>query len=393
MRRYFTFFWFLILIPALYFSKRIKTYPKVAVCITGQVQKWIPEFQIPNLIEFNRNTMFSFFFNLQFSQKYFNAQGIKDVTPSNWTRIEFRRAFNLISEMYSSNHSDVVTFKFDLPYDLRKWQILLDQVGKPLDRISNHVKTQHFVLNTYQNQLSCIEEILEYENQTQIKFDYIITTKEDAFYFHPISLMDSYIMLKDDNCGVITKSCCAQGGINTRFQIARRDEGVRLFSSRIDFYQSLFEKNIKISSPEMFELLQLTSYGFRNCTLPVDTIPITSAKINSTNQVCLMEKEIQSDDAHSDFSCIPKRFFDKMKALTCAKYKVKIPLPTVRGRDRYKDYHINDHVPIIHVAGGADAGSTHSLHKGNATNQHHSTHHNHHHAHKDKAKLPTTTTA
>jgi hypothetical protein len=307
----------------------LKKNPRVAVCVTGQVDRWIPEMPIENLVKANRDVHFSFFFDLQYANRHFQtAFNIEFGVPSNFTRLSFRSAFHRITEMYTRNNSEVVTFKFDLPYDMKRWQYIMGRSeNESLDRIYEYSERQFIILNMYKNHLNCLDEIIEYESQIETRFDYVINAREDLYFFYPLNLMHTFIRLQEESCGFVSKNCITNYGVNMRLQIARRDEGLKLFGSRLAFYKWMFKSKQQIKNPEQFELFQLRTYGLNNCTLPVDSLPVTAARISSSGHVCLLEKEVQSLSRKEPFACVPRRFHSKVKAIQCKPFKIKPPLP------------------------------------------------------------------
>jgi hypothetical protein len=327
-------FWFQLM--AMNRCGRLEEFTKVAVCVGGQIDRWIPESQVPGLVEANKDVYFSFFFNLQYPDHRVSpssavSSDFEFGIPSNYTRLEFHRTLNVVSEMYTANNSEVVTMKFDLPYPARRWQNVMERQMQNLDRIVEYRHRPHLILNNYKNHVNCIDEIQTYENRTKITYDYILMVSEDLYYFHPMDLRPVFHALqKNAECGFISKGCLQNAGVSTRMQLARRADGLKIFGSKLAFYKWMFTSKRKTLSAESFELFQLQAYGYTNCSLPVDLFPVTGAKINSQGNICLMEKEVQSTGTTAgvkeEHSCIPKNSYASVEEIRCSPFKLKRPL-------------------------------------------------------------------
>jgi hypothetical protein len=313
--------------------------------MTGQVDRWIPELIVENLIQNNKDIHISVFIHLQFSNNHHKTSfNVELGIPANYTILSLQKSLSELSQIYSTHHSELVDFQFQQPYSHSEWQRLMNRPGKLLDRISEYTDRQHIILNLYKNQVSCIDSILQYENQTNTPFDYIINAREDLYFFLPINLHYALNQLDSkQNCGLITKGCIMNYGVNMRLQIARRNDGIKIFRSRLEFYRSMFAMNKQIKNPESFELFQLQSYGLDSCTLPVDLFPVASARIvnisNHKNEFCLLEKEVQSlwccDHPTSIYSCVPSVAISQVEAIKCSDYQIKPPPPPTTNLQSY----------------------------------------------------------
>jgi hypothetical protein len=323
---------------------RNQDFPKVAVCITGQVDRWIPEMHVKNLVEANKNVYFSFFFNFEFANRHHNTSyNFEFGIPSNFTHLSLKTSLHEISEMYTSDNAEFVNFKFELPYDMHKWQNIMGREGELLDRIGEYTSRQPIILNMYKNHISCMDSVLQYETQTQVKFDYVINSREDVYYFHPIDLRDTFEMLQNNSCGLVSKGCVMNYGINMRMQITGRDYAFKLFGTRLEFYKNMFQTGKTIKNPESFEMFHVNSLGLQSCTLPVDLFPIATARISPQGKYCFLLKELQSlttvDHPSSIYSCIPQADYQKVLTMKCMDYPMAVkppPPPVVKSATKYK---------------------------------------------------------
>jgi hypothetical protein len=318
----------------------LQSFEKIAVCVTGQVGRWIPESHVKNLIKSNKDVFFSFFFNFEFAnQQHQTTYNVKFGIPSNFTQLSLDTSLQEISELFTRNNSEFANIKFELPYELSRWQHIMNRNAshQSLDRISEYVSRQTIILNMYKNQISCMNSIADFERETQMNFTYVINAREDLYYFHPLDLRHAFALLNhpESKCGVVSKGCIMNYGINMRLQIARREAASQIFGGRLTFYKDMFTTGNTIKNPESFELFHVNSLGMQSCTLPVDLFPVASARIHpQTQKYCFLQKELQSlsmtDHSSSVYSCIPKSDFREVKTMRCSNFSLKRPPPPTK---------------------------------------------------------------
>jgi hypothetical protein len=295
---------------------------KVAVCITGQLDRWLPEEHISNLVRNNPEYYFSFFFTFQIMDR---DHPVSYHLKSNMTEHSFysemgtKKLLSHISEMYSQANSEFSGISFELPYSASRWEhILLNSSSDKLNRISRYAARQTMILNMYKNQVSCVQRIVDKERHDGFRYDYIIWTREDLVYFHPLNISIPIQMLdKEEECNLVAKQCLEWGGIAMRMEVTKRDVGIKVIGGRLNFYQSLYALNKSVHNPEIFEKVELESIGLKLCGLSVEVMGVTSGRaLGDGKSYCFLSLEIQSVDEF----CVPKHFIHKVDSLKCSNF-------------------------------------------------------------------------
>lgn len=307
----------------------------IAVCVSGLTDRWFPEQHVINLVENNPQYSFTFFFVFQLHDHVkSNKSSITFESHSDSSPISeesFSNAMTKVSQLYSSNNSEFGRIRLIPSYNddqFKKYLHLPDNAT--LDRFQQYSSTKPWLqrshLNFYRLQKECIEDVLSHERSVRKKFDYFYIAKEDLYYFNPLNLTIPLQMLQKElngtkSCHLITKGCLQWGGINTRVEIARRED-VGIFTTRLDFYRSLYANNIKVWNPEKFELMHLKQFdqmkNGTNCALPVHIMSYTSARHAKKfpHGFCLPDNELQG--LRWTDTCYPKTFRDKLKTVKCS---------------------------------------------------------------------------
>jgi hypothetical protein len=166
-----------------------------------------------------------------------------------------------------------------------------------LDRIEKYAGQQHTILNMYRQQSECAKSVELLEQYYGARFDYIISTREDTFFFRHVDLR-TLLAARDGSCGLTARDCLSWGGINMRFQLLGRDVGLPLLRDRIRFYASLFGSEnawgrpMRFFNPEQFEMMAAEVYNVSTCSLSVEQIPVTVARHVRNGTFCFPPFEV-----------------------------------------------------------------------------------------------------
>lgn len=318
---------------------------RIAVCVTGHISRWFPDQHLTNLATNNPHYSFSFFFNFETHSKFSLPSSVSSTEfITSLTNETLAVSVQEITAMYSQHNSELANLRFSVPYGNASWYRHLRLTSnQPLNRIDSlaHDGGDVRILNLYRLQHGCVYDIMAKEKErhdhTLQAYDYVIFTREDLIYFQPFNLTTALDKLRNEPdhltetteiavpmCNVVTKGCLEGKGMNMKMQIMRRKEGLHLFSSRQRFYRSLFEKSIKIESPERFELIQLEMMNYHKCTLPVEVMGVASAlQSNNPFGYCFPESELQDFDTHD--LCVPTHFLESSKNRKCSDFEMMDP--------------------------------------------------------------------
>ena len=242
--------------------ERNTTLHQVAVCVAGQVGRWMPQYLMehfiqPNIDSSEGNYSFHLFFVLQESdrnQAVAHSSGIAfSPTPiANLSRADRLRQLRSIYTPHSlatlsdtsraSESVVIANVSYRQQQPLSHWMELIGDQLRLFRQSNMHTNSPIAVniMNMYANQVVCAEQIEEYERQRGIRFGYVVSTREDAFFFGPARMADlTRNMLPLGHCHGISKNCLAFGGVNMRLQVYARDAGLLLLSSRFTFFQEV----------------------------------------------------------------------------------------------------------------------------------------------------------
>lgn len=319
---------------------------KVAVCVSGQTARWLPTHLLEGLLKNNPSYSFFLFFNMQYAERkediVYNTDQANAFSTSmgKMKKMEIKR---FLHELYATSHnveiaslqfhtftngSQLLTMMQEKDQELSIYPFLSkkDREGKEnndtrctkLDRISQYTTAQDSILNMYLHQMRCVEQILLYESNHRISFDFIIPTREDLYFFQPLHLPTIVKYLRNNaksgstgdsitplhnhypwnnityppqSCDIPYKRCLNFWGLNMRLYVLTRDVGLRLLGNRFAYYRFLCKMDITVENPERFELTQANALQFVSCGLAVDLLPVTAIRTYAfTSQ--LFEEEL-----------------------------------------------------------------------------------------------------
>ncbi len=89
----------------------------------------------------------------------------------------------------------------------------------------------------YSYQVNCAQRITFTESLRGIHYPYIISTREDAYFFNPMDFAHLIHTFNQRQCNIMTKDCLSWGGLNMRFQLLDHDSAIAFLSQRLSFYQ------------------------------------------------------------------------------------------------------------------------------------------------------------
>lgn len=287
---------------------------RLAVCISGQISRWLPETTVPYLLKANEDFEFTFFINLQFhltNHSYvFSTDGHIAFHPTKFTHMSHMEVLRYIHNLYTiTNLSEVASMRFVPPMSLAEWQ-RKSLHGQKADRISQYADMQHVILSFYQHQDACHAQIASHEARHNMTFDYVLSTREDSFYLSPVNLTDLVAHFRHpasppstitrlQNCDIITRDCLGWAGINMRWQLMTRNASDFIIAKRFEFYRLLYRQQRQAYNPEQYEKAQMEHYGMKICEIDPNIIPTLVARHVLDDDVCFVKPETLDD-------CVPR---------------------------------------------------------------------------------------
>jgi hypothetical protein len=297
----------------------------VAVCISGQSARWQPQHLLEGLIKPNNEQYyFIFFFNIQVDignkvDTVFNTDKSNSFSPSLLSTFTNEELISYLKGLYEINGNRVAnleTHRFISKEELEK-QFNVSS----LDRITQHTDVQATILNMYSHQVNCVHQIIQYERKAGLIFEFIISTREDVYFFRPINISSMTSNLRrnittfnsQNDCDILYKGCLNFWGFNMRFYVLTRETGIKFLGNRFSFYKYLYKINKTIENPERFELIEANALGLLGCPLSVERYPVTAVRHYYHGQMCFIWFEIDR--------CVPEEYHDFAKSHMCLEYR------------------------------------------------------------------------
>jgi hypothetical protein len=306
-------FLLIILIMQLEASKQTN---RVAVCITGQVNRIVPDQLYHGLIEKNSDFFFKFFFSLQFDPKAIHTMRTKYQMPSKFENVSQDYVKDNLKSAVTAPNSEFISVKFGSFKNYSMWMHAFNKthLGR---RFSQFRDSVHIMLNMYDRHTQCRNMVLEYaglmEQKPEELFSYLLWTREDAFFFRPLDLSSLFNYFRDSSansrCGILTKACLGWGGMSMRIHILRIMDGLK-FLNKLDHYDYIDRNNLVFRNPELFEEHIAKKLGLRVCNLSIEELPVVAARHSYIDmKPCFLHQELKTYEKTSK-PCIPEDFMD-----------------------------------------------------------------------------------
>ena len=272
----------------------------IALCISGQVGRTQPDNTFKRLIQTNPEFSFTLFFNLQSGTAFYaTADTVGTTKPKERTIAALNEKLEGWKQLASNWNLAGIQ---EHPFLDRQW--LLKNLSLPvLDRIEQYKHIEERIINMMLKDVACAEQISTYEDFYQTKFDYVASTREDAYFFTPFDLPKALRHLTGPKkCQLISKECLAWGGINMRFSLMRREVADRWLGERVWFYRSMFKHRSSVWNPEQMYLMQVNVMRITHCPVPVEDLPVGAARYKTETEHCLILPEFTD----TEYSCVPQ---------------------------------------------------------------------------------------
>lgn len=292
-----------------------KSLSRIAVCISGQVGRMIPQYMVDGLFLSNPDYQFHLFFNLYHAPVVYTMKHVPaDTIYQNMTNTEISLS---LGQLFSLPNVRVESVIFSEPGTSSVWQ----QRTRLEDLALFHQfkKDGHVILDMYKHHQECSNQITHFEKTIEEKFTYIISTREDIFFFKPLdisSLVAKYMTAGPgaEPCQLLTKGCLDFGGLNMRLQLILRgddDSSLNYLRKVSRFVEISQRKDKRFLNPESFELyLAEEQYKWKTCKLPIEEYPITACRLSYINRsVCFVHQELKMYEESSP-PCVPQSEMD-----------------------------------------------------------------------------------
>ncbi len=300
----------------------------MAICTGGQVNRLIPDLLKEPLIDANPLFTFYHFYNLQVpgpngTTVYWKGSEHRPRDSSFAGMDESSIRHGLIQTLEGKN-SIIASIALSTPCSREEWVAKIPLMDS---RVFMRIPKEytHNVLNMYSSHPKCVEQIKAYELDNSIKFDYVISNREDAFFFEPYNLSKLVLLLPSlpkKKCDMLYKSCLSWGGFAIRSQLYTRAAAILLLGNRMDSLQSMIvsfnrTKGKLLRNPETFEKFQAVRAGLVGCPVSVDLFPAAAARYDNNGSICVEKKEVFENPVVSRRPCYPSSSKDFIKTKIC----------------------------------------------------------------------------
>eukprot|EP01040_Poterioochromonas_malhamensis_P017043 gene17043-19498_t len=320
----------------------------IAVCISGQTSRWVPEYLYDGLIASNPNHYFYLFFNLQYqtssdisSTFTTKTSNLYQLTPIN--QMKHSDMMQYVHKLFTTENSQIAAIELVPPKSLQEWKKSLKH--NQLDRIYLYTRKQHAVMNLYSHQHRCLEQMKVFQDMHSVSFDYVLNTREDIYYFSPI-VLDRFFLtsmkndstvsgkevavptqvvknsLADDSCGIMAKDCLKWNGTNMRWQLLPARQAVQILGNRFRYYEHLYSTQATLRNPEIFELNQYKHFGINICEFSVSDLPVAAIRYFGSPKA--HPSSIREESAKTCFipqeygdNCVPEQYFSFVRKKNC----------------------------------------------------------------------------
>ena len=288
---------------------------RIAVCISGQVGRMLPEYMASGLFLSNRNYQFHLFFNLYHAHVVYTTKHV--ATDSIYQNMSQSEISLSLRQLFSLPNTRIESVLFSKPGSSSVWQqrTKLDDLGL----FDQFRRTGHVLLDMYKHHEDCANQIAQFELQNSLRFSYIISTREDIYFFNPLNisyLVENYMTAgaAGEACQLLTKGCLDFGGLNMRLQLIERgeDDNSLNYLRKVSRFTELSHKKVsRFLNPESFELyLAEQLYHWKTCKIPIEEYPVTACRLSYINRsVCFVHQELKLL-IESSPPCVPQSEMD-----------------------------------------------------------------------------------
>ncbi len=278
---------------------------KIGVCITGMPARFQPH----HLLEFfklNSDNTFHLFYRFQDdSSLFFSTKPKFSYSPSIYASYNSSILEENLRDLYSSsNNVRIESIQYTKPKSRKEWLTLM---SGNLGAITQFVYQQEKILNMFEKADQCGQDIIKFQNENSIQFDYIIHTREDIYLLKNILLNE--VLSKYPTCDWIGKDCLTWWGLSQRFAIMKPEPGLQFLSKKIGFFESLNRQRRRVYNTESFDLELSKQIGMKTCAVSIEDIPFTAARHTVNGSFCLIPEEIDR--------CYPESFEPQLDFKRC----------------------------------------------------------------------------
>ena len=248
---------------------------KVAVCVSGQVGRFQPHHLLQGLVAPNPSVQFYFFYNLQLQPSdssntvIYSTDSHLFYNSTKFSWMSTNEITEYVTKLMSTSNSHVVSVNYGYGHSVSYWRTFMNGSLLPMQAFRSE-EMQARILNMYQFQPLCVQQLLSFERQEGVHFHSIIYSREDIYAFTAVNLTLLLPLLRstrptvqnngsfsvqnngtvaNGTCDSISKNCLHHGGINMRFYVLTRSAGITFLGQRLVFYKHLRDNNIVVFNP------------------------------------------------------------------------------------------------------------------------------------------------
>ena len=278
----------------------------VAVCIGGQTARMLPSLLSP-LFQDNSELQFKLFYTLQSSNnhdvRYWSDRSYT-YEPSKYGKMDRSEILSsLMVEYKNLTNIEIGAVEMIQGLSAEEWSSQHFN-NKSLSVVRFPMSMPEIVLNMFQKQNTCADQILQYEAKHSLKLDYVFWAREDLHLYNAMKLSNLAAYLQGSAsvpntvsatggaCQVITRSCLTHGGVALRGYFWTRKVALPVMQGRFDFYRKMQSANTSFVTVEEFERDYLASLSAIVCPVEVDHFPTVAVRHVKNGDFCIPPMEV-----------------------------------------------------------------------------------------------------
>jgi len=322
----------LCLVGVLFVSSfSLNAQPEVALCIGGQLPRLQPDLLIP-LFAANAQFNFKVFYSLQYTNVPGEAKFWSDsnfvFNPSKVGLLKVEYVEQALKTTYHIlDNVKVAAVKFGKGLTSAEWSTKHFN-RKPLTAIQLPVSQPEIVLNMLAKQSDCAEQIIQFETERNMTFDYVLWGREDLHFYKALDLplltsllhpaprgLDAVVTkqsLPGQGCQLLVRNCLTHGGLPLRGYVWPRAVAIPAMQARMHHYLHLLERNLSVITVEAFEDHFMQQQNISVCHINKDLFPTVAVRHTVKGGFCIPPTEMSK-------RCFPTKMESYVSKKVCKK--------------------------------------------------------------------------
>lgn len=199
---------------------------------------------------------------------------------------------------------------------------------QPLSAIQLPVSQPEIVLNMLAKQTDCAQQILQFETERNLTFDYVMWGREDLHFYRPLDLakltsllhpaprgVDAVVTKQSApgrGCQLLVRNCLTHGGLPLRGYLWTRDVALPAMQMRMEHYRHLLAQNLSVITVEAFEDNLMQRQNISVCHVNKDLFSTVAVRHTVKGGFCIPPTEMSK-------RCFPTKMDSYVSKKICKK--------------------------------------------------------------------------